>query len=345
MKAVIFHEHGDLDVLKYEEVETPEPGADEVLIRVHACTINRGLDTRVRESGFGFPGFSLPHVGGSDPAGQVVAVGTGVTDVREGDRVVVSAIINDRTCDFCKGGWGENYCRNFRVVGVHTWGGHAEYVKVGARQIIQLPDSISFEQAACLPVSYNPAWHGLVTKAGVNEDDTVLVQAAGSGVGVAAVQIAKHFGARVIATAGSDWKLESAKEIGADEAVNYSNEGWVEEVRELAGPRGVTLAFDNVGQPTWPESLGLLGRAGRIVCSGSTGAPGLEINLVNLYRNMNTMYFHMQGSYNDLKELVRLTGEGHLRPVIDSRFPLEEARHAEERLLDRAIFGKVVLVS
>ena len=345
MKAVIFHEHGGLDVLGYEDVETPQPGAEEVLVRVHACTINRGLDTRVRESGFGFPGFSLPHVGGSDPAGEVVGVGAEVTEVREGDRVVVSAIINDQTCDFCKSGWGENYCRNFKVVGVHTWGGHAEYVKVQARQVIKLPDSVSFEQAACLPVSYNPAWHGLATKAGVNEDDTVLVQAAGSGVGVAAIQIAKLFGARVIATAGSDWKLESAKEIGADEAVNYSNEGWVEEVRELAGSRGVTLAFDNVGQPTWPRSLELLGRAGRIVCSGSTGDPNLQVNLVNLYRNMNTMYFHMQGSYGDLEKLVALVGEGRLRPVIDSRYPLEEAARAEERLLDRAIFGKVVLVA
>lgn len=345
MKTVIFHEHGGLDVLRYEEVPTPEPGADEALIRVHASTINRGLDTRVREYGFGFPGFTLPHVGGSDPAGEVAAVGSEVTGVREGDRVVVSAVINDQTCDFCKSGAGENYCRNFKIVGVNIWGGHAEYVKVPARLLIKLPDAVSFEQAACLPVSYNPAWHGLVTKAGVNPDDTVLVQAAGSGVGVAAIQIAKLHGARVIATAGSDWKLESAREIGADEVVNYSDEDWPEKVREFTDGRGVTLAFDNVAQPTWPQSLGLLDRAGRIVCSGATGDPKVQINLVDLYRNMNTMYFHMQGSYGDLEQLVKLTGEERLRPVIDSRFPLEEAARAEERLLDRGIFGKVVLVS
>ena len=345
MKAVIFHEHGGLEVLRHEEVKTPEPGADEVLIRVHASTINRGLDSRVREYGFGFPGFTLPHVGGSDPAGEVVSVGTEVTDVSEGDRVVVSAIINDQTCDFCKSGAGENYCRNFEVVGVNIWGGHAEYVKVPARLTIRLPDSVSFEQAACLPVSYNPAWHGLVTLAGVNSDDTVLVVAAGSGVGVAATQIAKHFGARVIATAGSDWKLESAKELGADEVANYSNEDWSEQVRELTDGKGVTLAFDNVGQPTWPQSLGLLDRSGRMVCSGSTGDPNIKINLINLYRNMTKMYFHMQGSYGDLEQLVKLVGEGSIQPVIDSRYPLEEAAKAEERLLDRAIFGKVVLVS
>lgn len=343
MKAVVFSEHGGPEVLRYDDVPDPTPGPGDVVLRVRAVTANRGVDAMVRESGYGFAGFSLPHVGGSDPAGEIVAVGADVTGLAVGDRAVVYPVLNDGTCDLCRRGLGENYCRNFRVIGVHTWGGFAEYVSVPADKVIVLPDEVPYELASTLPISYLPAIHGLVTLAGLGPDDTVLVMAAGSGIGTAAIDLARMVGARVIATAGSEWKLARARELGVALAVSYDDPGWVDAVREATDGRGASVVFDNIGAETWPQSLALADRAARVVCSGTTGTPTVELDLRGLYRRMIRLLFHMQGTSRELRTLVDAVAAGHLHPVIDSRFPLADIVSAEERLMKRQNFGKVVL--
>jgi NADPH:quinone reductase-like Zn-dependent oxidoreductase len=310
MKATVFNEFGGPEVLRYEDVADPAPGPGEVVVTVGAVTLNHGPDTVVRSGTFRIP-IPLPHVSGSDPAGEVVALGDG----------------GDET-----------------LLGVHRWGGRAEHVVVPARNLVALPDNVDFERAACLGMAYLTAYHGLVRKAQIRADDTLLVTGAGGGVGVAAIQIARDAGARVIAATGEPWKEERAVSIGADLAVSTSNEDWPAEVLDATGGRGVSVLFDNVGPETWAKSLPLLDRTGRFVCSGATTGFELSLDVVALYRNHTTAYFYMCGPRADLADLVRLAGEGRIDPVIDSRFPLSDAAGAEARLAAREQFGKIVLV-
>jgi acryloyl-coenzyme A reductase len=343
MKATVFSEFGGPEVLRYEDVADPVPGAGEVVVKVGAVTLNHGPDTVVRSGTFRIP-VPLPHVCGSDPAGVVVSVGAGVEESLVGQRVAIEPIIACGECEFCLAGEGENYCRAWMLLGVHRWGGRAEYVEVPARNLVALPDNVDFDHAACLGMAYLTAYHGLVRKAQLRPDDTLLVTGAGGGVGVAAIQIAKDVGARVIAVTGEPWKQERAEAIGADLAVSSSNADWPSEVLEATEGRGVSVLFDNVGPETWAKSVPLLDRAGRFVCSGATTGFELLVDVVSLYRNHTTAYFYMCGPRADLAELVRLAGEGRIDPVIDSRFPLSDAAGAEGRLAAREQFGKIVLV-
>ena len=343
MKAAVFHEFGGPDVLRYEDVADPSPSQGEVLIAVGAVTVNHGPDTVVRSGAFRVP-IPLPHISGSDPAGEVCAVGDGVDESLLGQRVAVEPIVACGACEFCAAGSGENYCRNWRLLGVHRWGGRAELVVVPARNVVPLPDSVSLEQGACLGMAYLTAYHGLVGKAQIRADDTLLVLGAGGGVGVAAIQIAKDVGARVIAVTGEQWKQDRAESIGADLAVSYSSPDWPSEVLGATDGRGASVLFDNVGPATWPKSLPLLDRAGRFVCSGATTGPELSFDAVALYRNHVTAYFYMCGSRQDLADLVQLVDQGRIDPVIDSRYPLSDVAAAEARLVAHEQFGKIVLV-
>ena len=344
MRAVTVRRHGGVDVLRLEEVPTPVPGPDEILVKVLACSVNRVPDLLVRASrrAMGTPTF--PHVLGADPAGEVVAVGPGVIGIPLGQRVVTYPLLRCGECDFCRRGSGENYCRRYRVVGVHLWGGYAEYVKVPAQNVIPIPMSVSAETAAARSLSYTTAWHGLVTKAPVAATDSILVMAAGGGVGAAACQIARLQGARVIAAAGSDWKLERARALGAEAGVNYSQDGWANQVLSLTEGKGVDVVFDTTGKFAGPVSLGVLNRGGRLVSCGAFGGQSVRVPLGNLHRNRNTLSFYEGGASHDLRHLIRLAASGRLQPVIDSRFPMTEVKGAHQRLADRANFGKVVLV-
>ena len=343
MKATLFTDHGGPEVLRYDDVDDPSVGPGEVLVKVGAVTVNHGPDTMVRSGTFRLP-IPLPHISGSDPAGEVVSVGEGVDDSLLGQRVAVEPIVACGECDFCAAGAGENYCRAWTLLGVHRWGGRAEYVVVPARNLVPLPDNVGFEQAACLGMAYLTSYHGLVRKAQIRADDTLLVLGAGGGVGVAAIQIAKDAGARVIAATAESWKEERARSIGADVVVNDSSPDWPSAVLEATRGRGVSVVFDNVGPATWPLSLPLLDRAGRFVCSGATTGAELSVDAISLYRNHVTAYFYMCGPRADLAELVRLVGKGRIDPVIDSRYPLSDAARAEGRMAACEQFGKIVLV-
>ena len=342
MKAVVLERFGGPEVLQYRDVPDPVPEAGEVVIQVKACTINRGLDLGVRESGLGF-GVTLPHTPGADPAGVVTQLGPGVSGVRVGDRVVVSPFIACGRCRMCLRG-EEHTCASSRVFGVHRPGGDAELARVPASQLIPLPPSLDFAEAACLPLSYAVAWHLLVGCAQVRPEETVLILAAGSGLGVAGIQIAKHFGARVLAAAGTDEKLERARALGADATINYTSADLAQETRRLTDDWGADIVFENIGASTWDRSVASLARKGRLVTCGTHGGNQASIDIRALYRNHISLLFAAGATRGEVGEVVRLAGDGKLRPVIDRRFPLAAVADAHRHVADRKVFGKVVLI-
>ena len=343
MKAIVFNQHGESDVLQYAEVEAPRPAAGEALVAVGAVGVNHGPDVETRRRGFMMGDLPMPHIGGTDPAGEIVELGPRVSDFSVGDRVAIYPVIACGECDFCLAGADENYCRNSRLFGVQTPGGRAQYVAVPTTQLVRLPDAVSCEAAAALGVAYTTTWHGLIERAGVSDRDVVLVVGAGGGCGVAAVQLAKHFGARVIALTGEQWKQERLSELGADTVLSYRDPDWPRAVREAAGPRGVTVAFDNVGTATLPKTLECLGRTGKLVCSGGTSGLEATINIRALYRNHISMLFYVQGAKRDMERLVELVANGELSPVIDREYPLIDAALADDHLDTGKHFGRIVL--
>jgi NADPH:quinone reductase-like Zn-dependent oxidoreductase len=279
-------------------------------------------------------------VGGVDPSGEVVELGEGVDSLSPGQRVVIYPVLTCGECDFCRRGGNANYrlnshhCRNWRLWGVQTWGGRSEYAAVPAANLVPLPDHVPLEVAAALPISYVTAWHGLVDKGGLSADDTVLILGAAGGCGAAAIQIANIHGARAIAISGAAWKRERALELGADAAFDYHEANWAEKVREATSGTGVTLAFDNAGKSTWPQTFACLDRGGRFVCSGTTTGSDIAFDARWAYRELISMRFYMGGSRANLESLVELIDEGRLDPVVDS---------SEQKLAVQNHFGKILL--
>jgi NADPH:quinone reductase-like Zn-dependent oxidoreductase len=341
MKAVVFYEYGEPDKLVYEEVRTPLPDEDEVLIRVKACSINH-VDILVRK---GIPAYktTFPHISGCDVAGIVEAVGRNVSGINKGERVFVSPGLSCFRCAYCLSGQ-DNMCITYKILGAHTNGGYAEFVNVPAINVLTMPATLSFEEAASFPLAFLTAWHMLITRVGLKAGQEVLVLAAGSGIGVAAIQIAKLAGAWVVAAAGRDDKLEKARALGADEVINYRREDFSSKIREFTGGKGVDVVFEHVGPETWEKSLTSLAKNGKLVTCGATSGPEAKTDLRYIFSRQLSILGSMMGTRSDLLEVTKLMEIGKLKPVIDSVFPLRDARKAQERMLGRNNFGKLILV-
>jgi NADPH:quinone reductase-like Zn-dependent oxidoreductase len=340
MKAVVFHEHGGPEKLSFEEMPLPEVGPFDVLVKVNASTLNH-LDLWHRK---GLPGVKtpMPHISGCEGAGVVARVGPEVAHIKEGDAVVVTPGWSCNRCEYCVSGH-ESVCLQYGMMGVKRNGCFAEYVAASADTIYPKPSNLSFEEAASMPLVFLTAWHMLVARAGLRQGEDVLVQAAGSGVGIAAIQIAKLFGARVFATASTDEKLQKAKELGADILINYTQKDFAEEIRTITGKRGVDVIVDHTGEANWQKNIVSLGRNGRLVICGNTSGFDAHTDLRHVFSRQLSILGSNMGSRKDLMDVFRMIRQGRLRPVIDSVFPLDQVRAAEERLADRNAFGKIVI--
>jgi NADPH:quinone reductase-like Zn-dependent oxidoreductase len=341
MKAVVFKEHGGPEVLEYAQAPEPRMRGNEVLVEVRACALNH-LDVWARK---GLPGIEikLPHILGNDIAGVVREVGELVTWVRSGDEVMLQPGISCGHCIECLRGQ-DNLCPEYDILGYRRDGGYAELVAAPAVNVIPKPQNLSWEEAAALPLVTLTAWHMLVTRARLQPGEEVLIHAAGSGVGSIGIQLARLRGARVIATAGSDEKLQKAKELGADEVVNYTREGWPREVRALTGKRGVDVVFEHTGAETWPGSIAALARNGRLVTCGATSGYDAHTDLRQIFYRHVSLLGSFMGSKAELLEAMRFVERGQIRAVIDRSLPLKDARRAHELMEDRAQFGKLVLL-
>lgn len=340
MKAIVIRGHGGPEVLEAAELPDPQPGPGEVLVRVRACALNH-LDLWVRG---GLPGRSVPfpHVLGNDIAGEVAALGADASGFAPGQRVMLQPGTSCGRCAACLSG-EDSSCREYRILGAQIHGGYAEYVRCPLANVIALPDVISFEEAAAFPLVFLTAWRMLVTRARVRLGEDVLVWAAGSGVGMAALQIAKLFGARVIATAGSDAKLEKARGLGADHVVNHRTQDVVAEVKALTGKKGVDVVVEHVGEATWEKSILALAPRGRLVTCGATTGPNGRTELRYVFSKQLTLMGSYMGSKAELLEAALHFFARRLRPVVHQVLPLAEARRAHEMMEASQHFGKLVL--
>ena len=340
MNAVIFRRHGGPDVLEYTDVPDPSAGLGQILVRVKACALNH-LDLWIRQ---GIPAYriQMPHISGCDVAGVVERVGQGVTHIAVGDSIVLAPGLSCSECDWCRAG-EDTLCVSYGIRGAKTDGGYAELIAASASDALLLPPGLSFEAAAAYPLVFLAAWHMLVTRAKLQMGETVLVQAAGSGVGHAAVQIAKYLGARVLTTVGSDAKIPKAKALGADDVINYQREDFEERIKTLTQNLGVAVVFEHIGPQTWERSLRVLAKGGRLVTCGATSGPSVPLDLRYVFSRQLTVLGSMMGTREELKTVTQLIGQRKLKPVVDTVFPLREARAAQERMLARDVFGKLVL--
>jgi NADPH:quinone reductase-like Zn-dependent oxidoreductase len=341
MRAVRFHEHGGPDVLRYEEAPDPVLRAGEVVVRVRACALNH-LDLFQRR-GIERVTIPLPHISGADVAGEIAGVSPEARFLAAGTRVMLQPGLSCGRCDACLAG-RDNYCRTYDVLGYQSDGGYAELVAVPAANVIPIDDAIDFVTAAAFPLTFLTAWHMLVTRAAVTERDTVLVIAAGSGVGQAAIQIARLLGARVIATAGGEDKLRHAVDIGAEAAIDHYKEDVAARVKALTGGRGVDVVVEHTGAATWERSVRCLSRGGRLVTCGATTGHSVALDLRHLFARQLSFLGCYMGSKAELLRAAALFMRGRFAPRVDRTFPLADAAEAHRYLESSSQFGKVVLV-
>jgi len=338
MKAVRIHQFGGPEVLLYEDLPDPHPRKDQVLVRVRACAMNH-LDLWARK---GLPGINLPHILGSDIAGEIVEVGEYITGFKPGQRVLLAPMTFCNHCPKCVAGL-QNQCRQFTVLGNAVDGGNCELIAVPAVNVIPIPDSLDFNQAASVPLVFLTAWHMLIGRANLRPGQTALILGANSGVGIAAIQIARMFHARIITTAGDDRKAELARELGADHVINHYQQKISQEVRRITNFEGVDVVIEHVGQATWEESLKSLKNSGTLVTCGATTGSSVGIDLRFLFSRQLSLLGSYMGTMSELYEVLGHVFTGRLKPVIDHIFPLKDTRIAHEYMEKSQMFGKIVL--
>jgi NADPH:quinone reductase-like Zn-dependent oxidoreductase len=340
MKAILLHKHGDTSVLHYTDVYEPHLRQNEVLVHVRACALNH-LDLWVRR---GVPGYQIPfpHIPGSDVAGEVAQVGPEVSTVHIGQKVVLAPGITCGRCPACLSG-NDNCCADSTILGFMVDGGCAEYVRCPEVNCLPCPENLDWAHAAAVPVVFQTAWHMLVNRGQLRPGENVLVIAAGSGIGSAAIQIAKFLGARVIATVGSDEKIAKAKEIGADEVIHHGIARVAKEVRQLTADRGVDIVVEHVGGATWNESMKSLATGGRLVTCGCTTGYDVKVDLRFLFTRQLSVLGSYMGTKSELRTVLKLVEQGYLRPIVDKVWPLYDCIVAHHYLEHDKQFGKVVL--
>ena len=340
MRAAVFHEHGDRDVIQLEQVVIPQPASDEVRIKVHACALN-WLDVGIRR-GPQFGAVPLPLTTGVDVSGLIDAVGSNVRGWSAGDAVTFYSLVTCGECEFCRDG-EVTVCPQHKIIGEHMNGGLAEYTVVPARNLIAKPANLTHVEVAALPVVSKTAWHMLISVARLQAGETVFIPGAGGGVASMGIQIAKHAGATVIASTSTAEKMERARELGADHVVNYRDDNWVEQAVAFTGGRGVDVAQDLVGAMTWGDSLRTLARNGRLVVCGSHSGKSFNLRIPQIYHRQLSILGSNGGTYNELRHCLELANQGILRPVIDRVLPLSQIREGHRILEEHDHFGKVVI--
>ena len=338
MKAIRYHEFGGPEVLRFEDVPEPTLRQDQVLVEVKACALNH-LDLWCRK---GLPGVKLPHINGSDVSGDIAEVGEYVTGLSKGQRVLLAPMTFCNRCAQCTAG-RQSLCPEFTVLGYLNDGGNCQLIAVPAVNVIPIPRELTYDEAAAVPLVFLTAWHMLVTLCQLRPGQMVLVLGAGSGVGSAAIQIAKLWGARVIATAGSESKLEHARELGADYTIDHYKQKISEEVKKITAKAGVDIAFEHVGAATLEESMRSLRPGGKLVTCGATTGPEAKFYLRFLFSRQLSFLGSYMGTMGDLREVLAHIFSGRLKAVVDHSFPLREARAAHERMEKSEQFGKIIL--
>ena len=339
MKAAIFRQHGGPEVIEMADVPKPSAAPGQILIAVRAAAMNH-LDLWARR---GLPTLELdfPHIGGSDIAGVIEEVGDGVNGYQSGMRTLVNPSLWCGRCDWCQKG-EESLCDSYRIIGEHIDGGFAEYVAVPAINVLPIPDDLSFEDAAAVPLVYQTAWRGLMNRGGLRPGETVLVTGCSGGVSTAAIQIAKLAGARVFAVTSGVENVRRVEALGADVVIDRSASNFSKEVWKATGKNGVNLIFDSVGEEIWPDLTRVLARTGRLVIYGATTGPKGQIDIRLAFWKQLQVIGTTMSSRSEFEEAMALVFQKELKPVIDMVLPLDRAREGHERLEAGESFGKIV---
>ena len=342
MQAVVFHEFGHSDVLRLEELPDPEPGPGEVLVDVTATALNH-LDVDVREGTSRFP-IELPHVPGIEPVGRIAALGAGVEGFEVGDRVAVYLIATCGGCRYCVTGRESLCTAPDWFVGMGSPGAYAERVTCKPTQLIRIPDGVSDVEAAAANIAFGTAWHMLVTRARVRPGETVLVNSVGSGIGSAAVQVAKLAGAFVIGTSSRKDKLERASELGLDVGIDYTSESVAETVMRITGERGVDVVYEHVGGELFQQGLDSLAKDGRLVICGAHAGEVVPFDIIPFFRRQLSVIGSFVFTRDEVHTCFELVAQGKLRPQVAATFPLAQAKEAADLMESQDFYGKIVLV-
>jgi NADPH:quinone reductase-like Zn-dependent oxidoreductase len=340
MRAVTLRKHGGPEILQLEELPQPSIQADEVLVKIRAVGLNH-LDLWIRK---GLPHLKheYPHILGSDIAGEIAELGSLIKGLQVGQKVLVHPALSCGSCEKCSLGQ-DNLCPQYKILGEHVRGGYAEFIALPARNILPFPKNLSFAEAACVPLVYLTAWQMLVERARIRPGMIVVIQGGASGVGSAGIQIAKLFACTVITTAGSEDKLQKAKDLGADYLINYKKENFLKAVEKIVGKQSVDVVFEHVGKALWQESLLCLKWGGILVTCGATTGFEVPTDLRQIFFRQIQVLGSTMGSRGSQFEILRHVEKGSLKPVLDRELALDEAQEAHRLLEEGGQFGKIVL--